>query len=243
VGDFPHHDHSMVITLEGAGGQASIFAADHIDTWSDDALVDEFRRSRQKAYEDLGRDAAQLLRQVSGTSKRAAARRPPRRGIQQLRDRLAAIERIDFFASAGRDNVLMLLRGIDERRPGHHEAKPPAGERSYKQRLWVTRPRPGVDRMASAWLIRRFVDPAARFDFVADRDNAARETIPFDMFGVEFTHRGEHCTFEMLADRFALQDPALARLGAIVHDLDLKDDKFAAAEAAATGLVIEGLRL
>lgn len=97
--------------------------------------------------------------------------------------------------------------------------------------------------MASAWLIRRFIDAEARFDFVADRDVAPPDSVPFDMFGVEFTHRGALCTFEVLCDTFHLSEPALSSIAATVHDLDLKDGRFAAPEAPAIGLVIEGLRL
>jgi hypothetical protein len=114
---------------------------------------------------------------------------------------------------------------------------------SYKGRLWVTRPRPGVDRMASAWLIKRFIDAEARFDFVADRDAATPDSVPFDMFGVEFTHRGELCTFELLCQTFHLNEPTLTRIAAIVHDLDLKDGRFGASEAPTVGVVVEGLRL
>jgi hypothetical protein len=229
--------------IEAAGGQASVFAADMVDTWSTDVLVDEFRKSGEDAYRELARDADQLLRRV-GTGRRMSSRVPSRRAIQQLKERLSAIERVDFFGSAGRDRVVALLRQIDEaspgpRRTGGRGADAPA---SYNGRLWVTRPRPGVDRMASAWLIRRFIDNQARFDFVADRDSA-KDAVPFDMFGVEFTHRGELCTFEMLCETFQLAEPALTNIAAIVHDVDLKDGRFAATEASAIALVIEGLRL
>jgi hypothetical protein len=232
--------------IEGSGGQASVFAADMVDTWSNDALVEEFRRSREEAYGELARDADQLLRRLS-TGRRKSKRVPSRRALLQLRQRLAAIERVDFFGSAGRDRVLTLVRQIEDRasavprpRATHGDSTEPT---SYTGRLWVTRPRPGVDRMASAWLIRRFIDADARFDFVADRDAAPADSVPFDMFGVEFTHRGALCTFEMLCETFRLEEPALRSVAAIVHDLDLKDNRFGATEAPAIGLVIEGLRL
>jgi hypothetical protein len=97
--------------------------------------------------------------------------------------------------------------------------------------------------MASAFLIKQFVDADARFEFVADREAAPHRSVPFDMFGVEFTHRGELCTFEMLCETFQLNEPALARIAAIVHDLDLKDGRFGVPEAPTIGMVIEGLRL
>jgi hypothetical protein len=168
-----------------------------------------------------------------------------RRRAGSFRQRLAAIERIDFFGSPGRERAVAALAQLET--PAHSDA---GGARTaaestaaYRGRLWVTRPRPGVDRMASAWLIRRHIDPDARFAFVTDATAAPADAVPFDMFGVDFSHHGNHCTFETLCERFALREPGLDRLAAIVHDLDLKDDRFGAAEAATVGLAIEGLQL
>lgn len=97
--------------------------------------------------------------------------------------------------------------------------------------------------MASAWLIKRFVDPNGRFAFVADRESVPHDGVPFDMFGVEFSHQGEGCTFETLCAVFAIQEPAVARIAGIVHDLDLKDGRFGAQEAPTVGTVIEGMQL
>lgn len=232
--------------IEGAGGQASVFAADMVDTWSNDTLIEEFRRSREEAYVELAREAEQVLRRL-GTGQRQRKRTPSRRVLQQLRERLGAIERVDFFGSAGRDRVIALVGQIEEhvtlRRRGAVGSAQSEASTSYQARVWVTRPRPGVDRMASAWLIRRFIDTDARFDFVADREAVPNGAVPFDMFGVEFTHRGDLCTFEMFCETFHLDEPALTRISAIVHDLDLKDARFGAAEAPAVGLIIDGLRL
>jgi hypothetical protein len=232
--------------IEGSGGQASVFAADMVDTWSSDALVEDFRRSREEAYSELAREADRLLRRLTA-GRRRSKRVPSRRAIQRLRERVAAVERIDFFGSAGRDRVLTLVRQLEERASAAPRSSAtdgdPAQPTSYIGRLWVTRPRPGVDRMASAWLIRRFIDADARFDFVADRDATPTDSVPFDMFGVEFTHRGTLCTFETFCETFRLTEPALQNVAAIVHDLDLKDNRFGATEAPAVGLVIEGLRL
>ncbi len=112
---------------------------------------------------------------------------------------------------------------------------------TFRNRTWVTRPRPGVDRMASAWLIRRFIDSRARFQF-AERPKKGR-AVPFDMYGVEFGHQGNHCTFETLAQRFAVTQPAVRRLGQIVHDVDLKDAHYGAPEAPVVQQMVEGLRL
>lgn len=113
---------------------------------------------------------------------------------------------------------------------------------SYAGRTWVTRQGVKIDRMASAWLIRRFIDPAARIKFVAARGYRPEPgEVRFDMYEAEFTHEGAHCTFETLVERFGLRDRALAALGEIVHDIDCKDDKFGRAEAAGLARVVDGI--
>lgn len=111
----------------------------------------------------------------------------------------------------------------------------------FRSRTWITRPRPGVDRMSSAWLIRRFIDRDAKFAF-AERPDSVSGAVPFDMFGVQLSHEGNSCTFETLLRRFAIEGPALIRISQIVHDLDLKDERFTVPETAAVGRLVEGLR-
>lgn len=235
--------------IEGAGGQASVFAAASVDAWSDDALVEEFRRLRQEAYAALTKEIDKVIQRINAPRQRRGRRAPAGgRLLQVFRERFAAIERIDFFGSAGRDRVVALLASLEERISKRSLTAPfPRSEKtdpaSHRGRLWVTRPRPGVDRMSSAWLIRRFIDPQARFGFAADGDAAPRDALPFDMFGVEFTHRDDRCTFETLCATFGINDAAVNRIAAVVHDLDLKDGKFGAPEAPSVGTIIDGLQL
>jgi hypothetical protein len=247
--------------VKAAGGDASVFSADHVDAWSDDALVEEFRRSRREAYASLARDVEKALKRpasakASGRQTTSGARRPRgtrapaiRRLSEVFRERLTAIGAVDFFGSAGRDRVTTLLKQFEGRMadtngPAATSRSPgPADASTYGGRLWVTRPRPGVDRMASAWLIRRFIDPQARFGFAADRDTVPEDAIPFDMFGVDFSHHGDGCTFETLCAVFGIQEASTTRLAAIVHDLDLKDARFGAPEGGTVGTLIEGLQL
>jgi hypothetical protein len=236
--------------VKAAGGDASVFAADNVDAWSDDALVEEFRRVRQEVYDALARDVEQALKRASNPRRPKGTRAPAlRRLLDIFRERLVAAEKIDFFGSAGRDRVLTMVRQLEDRIAGPSRPSSPseshAGGRmaSFQGRVWITRPRPGVDRMASAWLIRRFVDRQARFGFAADRESVPDQGVPFDMFGVEFSHQGEGCTFETLCAVFDLDAPALSRIAAIVHDLDLKDGKFGAPECSTVGAMIEGLQL
>jgi hypothetical protein len=240
----------LMTEVKAAGGDASVFAADNIDAWSDDALVEEFRRARQDSYEGLSRDVEQALKRATSARRAKGTRAPAlRRLLGIFRERLVAAEKIDFFGSAGRDRVLILLRQLEERIDGSaRQPGPPSDDHggrkaSFRERVWITRPRPGVDRMASAWLIRHFIDPQARFGFAADRESVPDHGVPFDMFGVEFSHQGDGCTFETLCSLFSLVGPALSRIAAIVHDLDLKDGRFGAPECSTVGAMIEGLQL
>jgi hypothetical protein len=179
------------------------------------------------------------------SSPPSSSRRNARRAANG-RQRLAAIERIDFFSSPGRDRVVALLADLQPTSSSAVSQAPGGGatdRHRYQGRIWVTRPRPGVDRMGSAWLIRRFIDPRARFVFFTDARAAPADAVPFDMFGGGFGHDADRCTFETLQTRFAVSDPAVVRLGEIVHDVDLKDGKFGAPEAATLGAAIEGLQL
>jgi hypothetical protein len=108
----------------------------------------------------------------------------------------------------------------------------------------VTREGVKVDRMASAWLIRRFIDPAARFRTVPSRGvRPAEDELGFDLYEGGFTHEGDRCTFEVLCAAFGLSDPALLGIGEIVHDIDLKDGKFGRDETAGVAALVKGLAL
>jgi hypothetical protein len=232
--------------VQSGGGDASVFAADNVDAWADDALVEEFRRARQDAYLELARDAEGALARLALRRRRGTRAPAVGRLAGTFRERLTSIDNIDFFGSAGRDRVVALLQQLEERRrPG--SGAPSGGDTqdrtTYRNRLWITRPRPGVDRMSSAWLIRRFIDPNARFGFAPTRDAVPAGAVPFDMFGVDFSHQGERCTFETLCTVFGLDDPALSRIAAIVHDLDLKDQRFGASECPTVAAMIDGLQL
>ena len=233
--------------IEAAGGQASIFTAGTVETWSHDELIQEFRRAREADYSALARTVDRTL----AVSRRKRAPRRSRRAatriVDTFRQRLTAIEAVDFFGSAGRDRVGLLIGELQHALSGEarldRSMVSKGGTRdAYVGRTWVTRPRPGIDRMGSAWLIKRFIDHDARFGFVAQPPTTG-DVVPFDMFGVEFTHRGEWCTFETLAHTFGITDAAVNRLGGIVHDLDLKDARFAPPEGAAVGAMVEGFQV
>jgi hypothetical protein len=161
--------------------------------------------------------------------------------LEKARQRLAQITRIDFFGAMGRQAVEAQLSRL-EHSPIAREGGAGAAIAPRTGRVWVTRQGIHVDRIASAWLIRRFIDPKAKFKFIAPKSyrHAAGE-LRFDMADGEFTHEGDRCSFEVLLERAGLSDKALTAIAEIIHDLDLKDGKFGRPETAGIGHIIEGI--
>ncbi len=172
--------------------------------------------------------------------------------VARLRKQLDTVVAIDFFGADGREPADGLVSGLEarlqredttvttERTDGGPAATGEPG--SLKGRVWVTRQGVQIDRIASAWLIRRFIDPGARFKFVPGAGYVATAgELRFDMFEGEFTHRGDRCTFEVLLAEAGLDDPALGAIGEIIHDIDLKDGKYGREEAAGIRTLIGGI--
>ncbi|HEX9367414.1 MAG TPA: chromate resistance protein ChrB domain-containing protein, partial [Vicinamibacterales bacterium] len=229
------------------GGDATVFAADVVSPDGDDHLIHLFRRARAADYATITAEATRLLRRARPRRRPAAvatARHAIERGLGALQERLGQIQAIDFFRADGRPEAVEAVARLQHRAtnggPGAAPAdRPHLDAATFVRRRWVTRPRPGVDRMASAWLIRRFIDPKATFAFV---EHPTEADVPFDMRDVALGHEGAYCTFETIANRFGVDDPAVVRLGRIVHDLDLKDERFGLPETAAVGDVVDRLR-
>jgi hypothetical protein len=155
------------------------------------------------------------------------------------------VTEIDFFGAGGRDTVEGLLAGIESSlRPVPLDAESGAtAPAEVRGRTWVTRSGVHVDRIASAWLIRRFIDPDARFKFVRGDEPAVPGELRFDMFEAEFTHEGDRCTFEVLVRRFGIEDPAVRRIAEIVHDVDLKDGRFDHPETVGLDHLVAGIAM
>jgi hypothetical protein len=147
---------------------------------------------------------------------------------------------LDYFGAPGRAAAEQAIAALEKGGVAMIESGPaPAPVRG---RTWVTRAGVRFDRMSSAWLIRRFIDPEARFKFVPAKGYRPEEgELRFDMFEAEFTHEGDRCTFETLLHRFGLRDPALRILAETIHDLDCKDEKYARPETAGIGALLEGI--
>ena len=172
--------------------------------------------------------------------------------LTRLKAKLAQVVAIDFFGANGRETVDGLLIGLEAKLTEGTMAETPesgaghqtAGLAHLKDRTWVTRQGVHVDRIACAWLIRRFIDPGARFKFVSAKDyTPSLGELRFDMFEAEFTHQGDRCSFEVLLGHSGLTHPALQAIAEIVHDIDLKDCKFGRDEADGIKALIAGVAM
>jgi len=214
-------------------GDASIVHVQSIDNISTPQLVARFAEARAREYQEL-------IRQLQDFSTLPPQKQAVGR-LSRLRSRFQEIVEVDFFASPLQKRVAELLARADAARvatraPVFAAIRP----RDYEGRVWVTRPRPGVDRSASAWLIRRFIDANARFAF-APEDQVPREGVPFDMFHERgFGHRGDDCTFETLQKQFKVRDRRVSVISEIIHDADLADGKFGRKEGYGIDEVLKG---
>jgi len=223
----------LATAIRNYRGEASVVQVQSIDNLSSAQLVGRFAEARARDYQML----IQELRKAASLPppKRSAAR------LSRLRQRFQEIVAIDFFRSPLRGRVEELLEAVNSPSP---PSSPRAdlgkfSRKNYRGRLWVTRPRPGVDRVTSAWLIRRFIDPKARFAF-ASEGHAPRGAVPFDMFHGGLGHRGDDCTFETLQKQFRIRDRKVNVLAQIVHDADLCDEKFGRKEGFGIDEVLKG---
>lgn len=219
--------------IVSGGGEATICEARFVDGMSDAEVERLFNRARDLEYRKIADEAAGARTREPGTSSR-------------LRRRLKEIDAVDFFGAPARTDAGRALERLEARlrRDPSRPPRPESAPAAFRGRTWVTRAGIGVDRMASAWLVRRFVDPKAKFLFVPGRTHPARAgQVRFDMFEGEFTHEGDRCTFEVLAARLGLRDPALRPIAEVIHDLDLKDGKFGREETPGLGRLVQGIAL
>lgn len=216
----------------GEGGEATLCEANLIEGLRDEQVQALFNAAREAEFEALADEAR------SSTEASDLAR---------LQKRIGEILAIDFFEAPGRVVAESAIAALEKKvrgqaKPTKKESKPSA--REFHRRTWVTRKNIHVDRIASAWLVRRFIDPKPTFRFVVGQGYVPKKgEVTFDMFEATFTHVGDRCTFEVLLDRFELEQPGLAAIGEIVHDIDIKDGKFARPEVAGVASMIAGIAL
>jgi hypothetical protein len=233
--------------IQASRGEATLLRVDRIETMRDEQVAGLFHAARAAEYEPIVRRCRQILAHLDRA--RAAHRVPLAQlraeldGLKRELDRVRAIDYLD--SPAGRRAQALWERAAGrlaavEARPAARGGRRRGGALPPPGSTWVTRPRPHIDRIASAWLIKRFYDPEAKFAF-ADAADAAKKGVPFDVVGAEFGHHGQDCTFETLMKRFGISDRRVKAIAEIVHEADLRDGKFSRTEATGVDLAIRGL--
>jgi hypothetical protein len=214
------------------GGDSTLVRAQEIEGLTREKVVSLFNAARDQEYIALRKDLHLFItrRRKSGAEFAAAE-------LERFTRRFRELRQIDFFDSARGHEVAMLLRRAEgpRRSPKLQTLDP----KQFREKTWLTRPRPEIDRVGSAWLISKFIDPNAKFVF-APTAQAVPGAIAFDMLDAEFSHHGNCCTFETLTKRFAISDKAVGRIGEMIHDADLDDARFQRVECVGIDRVLKG---
>lgn len=235
--------------IRDSKGEASVFVSEASDAKEDRLLKGLFQSSRRQEYAAVLRKGGTLLnRIIEARSKKrltSSVLRAFEKEAAQLMESVQEILRIDFFSTSPPGEVQEIVerikKGLKGATPAAAAALPGHYRREqFRNKVWTTRKNIHIDRICSAWLIRRFIDPDARFVFAAE-NNLPKDAIVFDVFGAEFSHHGEDCTFETLVKCFSLSGKGIKAMGEIIHDIDLKDHKFGRLEAPGVDVVIRAL--
>ena len=241
--------------IESAGGEAAVFQAGSVEGATDEEIIAAFRKARDEEFAAVSAEFDGLTGAIAEHSRgkhlsagRLAAHETE---IDKLHAELERIAANDFFDAKGRagafnsyercQKAIRATQGPARKAALRIAKRGTLDVAKYQGRRWVTRRNLHIDRLASSWLIKQFIDKRPRFYFIADGETV-EGAIPFDVFGTEFTHHGEDCTFETMLKRFDLLEiKGLREIAEIVHDIDLKDDKFHRLEAAGLNAIIDGL--
>lgn len=227
-----------------AGGEATLVGAHMVDGMSDQQLEGLFRAARDADYATVLEEARSVAQSLPAAGLDDDALRQLQTDVARMERRMTEIAPIDFFAARSRQKAVEAVARLQAKasRKAAAPNRSPGSAESFRKRTWVTRMDIHVDRVASAWLIRRFIDSSAEFKFVPAKGyKPAAGELRFDMYEAEFTHEGDRCTFEVLCERFAIERKGLKSIGEIIHDLDLKDAKYGRPENAGVAAQIAGL--
>jgi hypothetical protein len=242
---------SEVLSLKGEGSFVRVEKTETIDNRQ---IISLFNEQRETDYQHILKEFDEIERKITGTRIGGASqdKKNITNQIRKCQRDFEDIRKIDFFVSKRGleveirlDRIITTLKGLLETEINNSAViVAPARIEDYQHKTWVTRKRPFVDRFASAWLIKKFIDKNASFDFIdeKDLDNMNKDVIPFDIRGGRFTHAGNLCTFEVLMKSFGLKDRTMRKIAEIVHELDLKDDKFRTSEAKGIEDILSGIR-
>lgn len=216
------------------GGDATLIRVTEIEGLSNQQIAQMFNEARARDYAELGRMA-------TGFIKRQKRRRNASSDseLEKFQRRFNEIREIDYFDCPAAHDAQIVLKRAAERLPMSSRTGPKLDAKRFAGKTWLTRPQPEIDRVGSAWLIRKFIDPQARFVFAANPP-AHRAAVPYDMLDVQFTHHGEDCTYETLLKRFGVRDRAARQIGEMIHDADLEDGKFQRAECLGLDRLFKG---
>ncbi|MBA2585492.1 MAG: chromate resistance protein [Chthoniobacterales bacterium] len=206
--------------IRDGGGEATLIRVSEIENLSTEAVTALFNEARAADYQEMISSLTELLKQ--NRERKSETFQP---SLDRFRARFSELREIDFFDSPRAHDVEMLLQRAASRHTRTKGSDRRLSRKDYSGKTWLTRPRPEIDRVGSAWLIEKFVDAKATFVFAASSSKYPK-AIPFDMLDVEFTHHGEDCTFETLLERFAIEDKGARIMAEMIHDADLEDDKF-----------------
>jgi hypothetical protein len=220
------------------GGEAALVRVKDIEGIPNAAVIGMFNEARARDYDEIAGPLTLLIR---GSSDRKAAPETFTGQLQKLRQRFQEIYDIDFFESSRGEDVGRLLRKAEllKSTKGESERRERLRAEDYQGKIWVARPRPDFDRVSSAWLIRNFIDPKAKFVFT-DKPAQQRGALPYDMLDAKFGHENDCCTFETLIRLFGIRERAVLRLAEIIHDADLEDEKFHRVEGFGIDQILKG---
>jgi hypothetical protein len=218
-------------------GEASLCEAAFIDGITDQQIIALFREARKADYEQIINEGRSIPARGSFESNAGIEDVSHAAGqLVRLRKKMAELVAIDYFACPERGVAEVLLSNLEERLKGAKSSRSinkPRSPHELAGKTWVTRNNVYIDRIACAWLIRRFVDPGARFKFInTTAYKPQSDEMRFDMLQAEYTHDGDLCSFEVMVRRFGLNQRLFAPLAEMVHDIDLKDQKYARPETA-----------
>jgi hypothetical protein len=224
--------------INDTGGEATLVRVKDIEGMPYAAVVALFNEARTRDYDEIVDPLTQLIKE---RKSRKMPVEPFAAELEKIRRRFHEIQETDYFQSSRGEDLRALIHKAEllGSVPKKTETKTRLRVEDYRGKTWITRPRPEIDRVGSAWLIRKFIDPEAKFAF-ANTPAVAPQAIPYDMFEVEFSHHGDCCTFETLIERFAIRDRAVVRIAELIHDADLEDDKFHRAEGFGVEQIFKG---
>ena len=217
--------------IRDAGGDATLVRAREIDGFSNERLIELFNAARAKEYASL----REMLRPLVASPRRTSSFGGK---VDRIRKQFREIRATDFFDSPKAKDLEMVLRKLEGTQL-KSKPQPKLESRDFRGRVWLTRPRPEIDRVGSAWLIRKSIDPKAKFVFESRR-TANRRVLTFDMLDGDFSHDGDDCTFETLIRRFGIEDKAVHKIAEMIHDADLDDDKFQRNECIGIDRILKG---